>query len=156
MARIAARFRRTHGLTAEPSAGEWLRDNRLGQAELAALMEVLALVDAVGAFHETGLDAFLPAELQRRGRFASVASSVLEKRRALAGLGLAFPSPEDLGTTREQLVKWYEARFRRLDAPLGEHAGARRMPDLTRFVREILAEYVREGLHLKGKAPPDA
>jgi hypothetical protein len=154
--RIAARFRRTHRLDTEAATRDWLDRNRLGPAELSALFEVLALVEAVSEHHATALDAFLPVELQRRGRFESVAAAILEKRRALAGVGLPFPAPEDVGTTAEALVAWYEARFRPLGAPLEDHADARRVGDVNRFVREVLAEYVRAGLHVKGAARSDA
>jgi hypothetical protein len=155
VARVSERFLRSHGLVTAASTEEWLRNNHLGPVELSALMEVLALVDAVAKHHSTGLDAFLPAELQRRGRLESIAAAILEKRQALADFGLAFPSPEDVGTTTEGLLEWYEARYRKLEPSFEEHCGARRVPDPNRFVREILSEYIRERQRVKGTGVTD-
>ena len=41
--------------------------NAISETELDALIEVLAMVDIVAKHHQSGMDAFLPAELQRRG-----------------------------------------------------------------------------------------
>jgi hypothetical protein len=154
--RVSATFRHAHGLTSPAATEEWLQRNRLAPRELAALMEVLALIDAVAEYHSTGLDAFLPAELQRRGRFESVAAAVLAKRRVLADFGLAFPSPEDVGTTAEALLAWYKVRYRELESSLENHRASRRVPDPNQFLREVLAEYLRQGLHRKGTVVSDA
>ena len=152
---VAERFRRSHGLVTAAATDEWLRKNSLGEVEFSGLMEVLALVEAIAKHHSIGLDAFLPAELQRQGRFESVAAAIVEKRSALADFGLTFPSAEDLGTTTDGLVTWYETRFRKLDVSFEEHIDVRRFNDATRFVREILSEYIREGHHKKGMATAD-
>jgi hypothetical protein len=142
--RITERFRRSHGLVTKATTEGWLRKNYLNEVEFSALMEVLALVEAVAKHHSTGLDAFLPAELQRRGRFESVAAAIAEKRSALANFGLTFPSAEDIGTTTDGLLAWYETRFRSFNSSFEDHLDMRRASDATRFVREILSEFLRE------------
>jgi hypothetical protein len=142
--RAAERFRRARGLLTAKQTHEWLERNHTGQEEFTALMELVALVEAVLARHENGVDAFLPAELKRRGAFEFVSTAILEKRSALDKMGLKFPSPEDAGTTSTELVAWYEQRFRRFDAPFEEHRRSRGVPDRGRFMREVLAEFIRE------------
>jgi hypothetical protein len=115
-------------------------------------MEVLTLVDAVGKHHSTGLDAFLPAELQKRGRFGSVAAAIREKRHALEGFGLTFPSAEDVGMNTDSLLEWYETRFRKFDSSFEEHRELRRVSDAARFLREILSEYIRQRPRTQGNA----
>ena len=149
VARVTERFRQSHGLLTPAATEAWLAKNSLGEFEFSTLMEVLALVEAVGKHHSTGLDAFLPAELQRRGRFQPVAAAIAEKRGALADFGNTFPSAEDLGTTTDALLAWYESRFRNLGFSLEQHLEARRFSEPTRFVREVLSEYIRAGLHKK-------
>jgi hypothetical protein len=141
VARVSERFRQSHDLTSAAATAEWARRNGLGDAELTALMEVLALVEQVGKHHSVALDAFLPAELQRRGRFEDVRSAITAKRAALEEFGLTFPSAEDLGTTTEDLLTWYEHSYRRFD-DLEDHIDARRLTDSARFVRELVAEYL--------------
>jgi hypothetical protein len=146
--RVTERFWRTHGLVTKRAKEEWLQKNHLGEVEFSALMEVLTLVEAVAKFHSIGLDAFLPPELQRRGKFESVAAAILEKRRALVDFGLTFPSAEDVGTTTDALLTWYEGRFRTFGFSFEDHLNVRRSYEATRFVREVLAEYIREGNHI--------
>jgi hypothetical protein len=140
--RVAERFRREHGLLSAAATREWLERHRCSGDEFSALMELQALVEAMLVRQVNGVDAFLPAELQRRGRFAAVAEAVDDKRRQLGSLGLAFPSPEDAGTTAAELLAFYQDRFRRLDAPFDEHRRARGVSDRNRFLRELLAEYL--------------
>jgi hypothetical protein len=147
--RVTERFRRLHGLVSKTATDEWLLKNSLGEVEFTALMEVLALVEAVAKHHSMGLDAFLPAELQRRGRFESVAAAILEKRRAVADFGLTFPSAEDFGTTTEALLAWYETRFRSFGVSFEDHLKVRRAYEASRFVCEILSEYIREGKYIE-------
>lgn len=141
VARVTERFRRSHGLTTDEATEAWLRTNGLGKLELTALMEVLALVEQVAKHHSTALDAFLPAELQRQGRFGSVMEAIAEKRAAVEDFGLAFPSAEDVGTTTDDLLSWYEDQFRPIH-DLDDHIEVRRLPDSTRFVREVVSEYL--------------
>lgn len=143
-AQVAMRFRQSHGLLTPAATEAWLSKNSLGEVEFSALIEVLAIVEAVAKHHSTGLDAFLPAELQRRGRFASVTAAISEKRHMLADFGNTFPSAEDLGTTTDALLQWYEARFRNFGFSFEAHIEARRFSEPTRFVREVLSEYMRE------------
>jgi len=149
VAAVSERFRQSHGLATAAATEEWLRRNHLGEAEFPALMEVIALVEAVAKHHSSGLDAFLPAELQRRGRFEGVVAAIGEKRGALANFGNTFPSAEDVGTTTDELLTWYETRFRSLGNSLDDHFRVRRFSEGTRFVREIISEYIREGRHVK-------
>jgi hypothetical protein len=142
--RAAERFRREHGLLSAAATHEWLARHRCSEVEFSALMELQALVEAMLARQVNGVDAFLPAELQRRGRFAGVANAIADKRRRLDSLGLAFPSPEDAGTTAAALMTFYQQRFRRVDAGFDEHRQARGVSDRNRFLRELLAEYLRE------------
>jgi hypothetical protein len=141
VARVTDRFRQSHGLVTEAATEEWAHRNGLGEREFAALMEVLALVEHVAKHHAVALDAFLPAELQRLGRFDAVRAAIAEKRAALEEYGLTFPSAEDLGTTTDDLLTWYETRFRPLHN-LEDHVEARRLTDSARFVREVLSEYL--------------
>lgn len=143
-AQVAMRFRQSHGLLTPAATEAWLSKNSLGEVEFSALIEVLAIVEAVAKHHSAGLDAFIPAELQRRGRFASVTAAISEKRRVLADFGNTFPSAEDLGITTDALLQWYEARFRNFGFSLEAHLEARRFSEPTRFVREVLSEYMRE------------
>jgi hypothetical protein len=138
---VTERFRLSHGLDTDTATEEWAHRNGLGEREFAALMEVLALVEHVATYHSVALDAFLPAELQRRGRFDAVRAAIAEKRAALEEYGLTFPSAEDLGTTTDDLLTWYETRFRPL-LDLEDHVEARRFTDSARFVREVLSEYL--------------
>lgn len=153
--RVAERFRRSHGLTTVSATEQWTRRNGLGEPEFAALMEVLALVDGVAKHHSVALDAFLPAELQRQGRFGSVLAAIAEKRGALDDFGLTFPSAEDIGTTTEGLLSWYEANFRPVH-DLEDHIAVRRLADGTRFVREVLSEYLLDVRRTTMLADPDA
>jgi hypothetical protein len=146
--RVTERFWQTQGLVTKTTKEEWLRKNHLGDVEFSALMEVLTLVESVAKHHSIGLDAFLPAELQRRGQFESVAAAIVEKRRALVDFGLTFPSAEDVGTTTDALLTWYEKRFRSFGSSFEDHLNVRRAYEATRFVREVLAEYIREGNHI--------
>ena len=147
--RVSERFKAAHGLATESATEEWLRRNALGGVEFDALMEVLTLVEVVAKHHALAVDAFLPAELQRRGRFEAVAAAIVEKRAAIADFGISFPSAEDVGTTTDALLTWYEDRYRKMDTPLDEYMEARRISDGPRFVREIVSEYIRQGRHLK-------
>ncbi|MGW4029829.1 TfuA-like protein [Streptomyces sp. NPDC004838] len=144
VARITERFQGTRGLTPETTQ-DWLSRNMLGEAEFTALMEVLALVEGVAKHHSTSLDAFLPAELQRRGRFEPVATAIAEKREALTEFGNTFPSAEDVGTTTGDLLDWYEHRYRTFGTSFDDHLRARRFNDGSRFVCELLSEYIRQG-----------
>jgi hypothetical protein len=148
VARVAERFRRSHGLMTQAATDDWMRRNAMAEVEFDALMEVLALIEALVKHHSTGVDAFLPAELQRQGRFDTVAAAIAEKQEALADYGNTFPSAEDLGTTPDALLDWYEGRYRTIDDPLQDHIDVRRFISANRFVREIVAEYLREGAHL--------
>jgi hypothetical protein len=139
-----ARLMRSLGLGSADDLAAWQRRNALSNEAFTALVEVVALVEAVARHHATGLDAFLPAELQRRGRFEAVAAAIEEKSQALAQLGLESPAAADVGTTVDELLAWYEERFRKVDGPLEEHCIERRFADPARFVREVLAEYVRQ------------
>jgi hypothetical protein len=152
---VANRFRLSHGLDSASAIKDWLRRNALGEAEFWALMEVLALVEAVAKHHSTGLDAFLPAELQRRGRFEPVVEAITRKREALASFGNTFPSAEDVNTTIEGLLVWYERHYRQLDHTFEDHLAARRFNDANRFMRELISEYVRHHLHSEGSVPAD-
>lgn len=138
---VTERFRQLHGLVTAAATEEWAHRNSLGELEFNALMEVLALVERVAKHHSVALDAFLPAELKRRGRFDAVAAAIAEKRAALEEFGLTFPSAEDLGTTTDELLSWYETRFRPLH-DLEDHIAARRLQDRARFIREVLSEYL--------------
>lgn len=141
VARVSERFRLVHGLSTAAAAEEWTRRNGLGEQEFTALMEVLALVEHVAKYHSVGLDAFLPAEIQRRGRFNAVKAAITEKHAALEDFGITFPSAEDLGTTTDELLSWYETRFGPVH-DLEDHIAARRLPDGARFLREVLSEYL--------------
>jgi hypothetical protein len=153
---VTERFLQSHDLPTPVATDEWRRKNLLGEVEFSALMEVLTLVETVAKHHSMALDAFLPAELQRRGRFESVAAAISEKRGALADFGITFPSPEDVGTTTDDLLTWYETRFRKFDSSLEEHIDVRRVMDVPRFIREVLSEYIREGNHKKLTVKVDA
>ena len=141
--RAAERFRRSHGLFSAAKTHLWLGENRAGSEQFSALMEMSALVEALLHRYASGVDAFLPAELLRRGRFASVWVAIQEKQALLDSLGLTHPSPEDAGTSANELVRFYEDHFRRLDAPLKEHRERRGLADAGRFMRELLAEFMR-------------
>lgn len=141
VAHVTERFRHSHGLVTAAATEQWAHRNGLGDFEFAALMEVLALVEHVAKHHAVALDAFLPAELQRRGRFDDVRTAIAEKRAALEEFGLTFPSAEDVGTTTDDLLTWYESRFRPLH-DLEDHVATRRLTDSARFVREVLSEYL--------------
>jgi hypothetical protein len=155
ISRMTERFCSSHGLETPAAKKEWLSQNSMGEHEFSALMEVLALVEAVAKHHSTGLDAFLPAELQRRGRFEPVVSAIAEKRRILAEFGNTFPSAEDFNTTTEDLLDWYEQRYRPLVVSLEDHLDSRRFVNANRFVRELLTEFVRQGLDRKDSVRAD-
>ena len=142
--RVAERFRRSHGLLSARATHEWLARNHCSTDEFSALMEVLALLEAVLDHHSNGVDAFLPPELQRRGVFARVSGAIREKSLVLADLGVAFPSPEDADTTADDLMTWYGRHFRDTGADLEDHLKSRGMGDGNRFLREVLAEYLVE------------
>jgi hypothetical protein len=142
VATTAERFRRRHGLHSAASTHAWLADNDLDPAGFSRLMELLATLERMLEHHASKVGAFLPAELLRRGHLGATTRAVLQKAEALSSLGLHFPSPEDVGTTVPDLLRWYEATFRRLDAPIHHHSRSRGVLDSARFVREIVAEYV--------------
>jgi hypothetical protein len=148
---VTKRFRQARGLITDALLREWLHSNYLDESEFSALMEVLTLVETVAKHHSTGLDAFLPVELHRRGRFESVAAAISEKRSMIADFGLIFPSAEDVGIMTDDLLSWYETRFRNFNSSFEDHLDVRRAFDTNRFVREILLEYVRERNHMKEK-----
>ena len=154
--RTTDRFCREHGLLTAADLESWKERNALGHAEFEALMEVLALVEVVARHHTTGLDAFLPVELHRRGRFAAVTAAIDEKQQVLERFGLAVPSAEDVGTTTDALLAWYEERFRKMDVPLDEHCEDRRVANAARFVREVLSEYLREEHRRESAVSADA
>jgi hypothetical protein len=143
IARITEQFRRSFGLLSAAATHRWIEASHFDHERFSALMEMLALVDAVLEHHVNAVDAFLPAELQRRGRFGAVASAVLEKKQIVAHRGLTFPSPEDVGTTTEGLLGWYERRFRPLGPSVDSHAKDRGAFSVNSFLRELLAEYLR-------------
>jgi hypothetical protein len=153
--RVTERFRATHGLATAEATDDWLRRNSLGEVEFGALMEVLALVEAMARHHSLAVDAFLPAELQRLGRFEAVAAAIVEKRSALADFGVTFPSAEDVGTTTDDILTWYESRYRKMDTSLEEYIDVRRVSDAPRFIREIVSEYIRQGQHTKPTVEAD-
>ncbi|GAA2767625.1 hypothetical protein GCM10010103_66670 [Streptomyces paradoxus] len=156
VARVTERFQMAQGLLTPETTQDWLNRNMLAEEEFSALMEVLALVESVARHHSAGLDAFLPAELQRRGRFKTVATAVTEKCDALAEFGNTFPSAEDVGTTTADLLDWYEHRFRKLGTSFDDHIRARRFHDGSQFVCELLLEYVREGAQKTSAVRADA
>lgn len=144
VASTAERFRRRHGLVSAASTHAWLQDNDLDTAGFSKLMELLATLEKTLEHHSSKVAAFLPAELLRRGRLGSTTRAVHAKTEAITSLGVSFPSPEDAGTTTLDILRWYQERFRRLDAPIRDHSRSRGGLDPARFVREILAEYVSE------------
>ena len=145
------RLMRSLGVETAEALAAWQQRNALGNEAFTALVELLALVEAVAKHHATGMDAFLPAELQRRGQFESVAAAIDEKRRAFAQLGLDAPAAADVGISTEELLAWYEARFRSLNGSLEEHCTERRFADPVRFAREVLAEYVLDRVRTSGE-----
>ena len=144
VARVTERFRQSHGLTTAAAADEWTRSNGLGRAESSPRSWRCSRSSSRSqSITRSRSDAFLPAELQRRGRLGAIRAAIAEKRAALEEFGLTFPSAEDLGTTTDELLSWYETRFRPFP-DLEEHVAARRLADSARFVREVLSEYLVE------------
>lgn len=139
----AEHFRRSRGLLTAAATNDWIERNHMSQVEFSALMELLSLLELLLDRHSSGVDAFLPAELQRRSRFSEVAAAIREKRGLLEEFGLSFPSPEDIGTTTDALMRWYQARFRAIDGSFERHYKSRGASDGDRFLRELLAEYLR-------------
>jgi hypothetical protein len=137
------------GINSADAVVAWQKRNALGDAEFTGLVELLAIVDTVSRHHATGLDAFLPAELQRRGRYESIAAAIKDKQHALAQLGMDAPAAVDVGTTADELLTWYEKRFRSIGDSIEEHSNERRFGTPAQFVREVLAQFV---MHRKGGA----
>jgi hypothetical protein len=139
------RFRIRHDIVTPEKLTAWLGEQRMNDTEFAGLMRVEALVQAVAKHHSPGLDAFLPAQLKRQGRYGDIARAIDLKRTALEGFGLSYPSAEDIGSTTDDLLQWYEEHFRLLLPDLDSHLEARRFVEHTRFVRELIAEYLVAG-----------
>ncbi len=138
-------FRHAHGIVGADAFRTWLADQRLDEGEFHALMRVDALVRAVAKHHSPGLDAFLPAQLKRLARYGEVAQAIEAKRTVLKDFGSSHPSAEDIGTTTDDLLDWYETRYRRLAPDLERHLEARRFVERSRFVRELVAQYLALG-----------
>ncbi len=139
-----ARLVRDLGLQAADEIAAWQQRNGLTPETFCALVELLALVEAVARHHATGLDAFLPAEMQRRGLYEAAAAAIEAKQQAVARWGSEAPAAADVGTTTEALLAWYESRYRRIEGTLQEHCDERRFVEPVRFVREVLAEYLAQ------------
>ena len=120
----------------------WLSEQRMDEAEFEALVRVEAIVSAIAKHHSPGLDAFLPAQLKRDARYGAVATAIDQKRALLDGFGLSHPSAEDIGTTTEALLDWYEDQYRPLRPTLEMHIEARRFVERSRFVRELIGSYL--------------
>jgi hypothetical protein len=139
-------FRRERGLFEPASFDAWLRDQRLGEAEVVGYFRSEAIIRAVQATLDQGLSAHLVDHLRAVGVFGSIATRAQAKRDALSALGLEHPELRDARLTESELWSWYFVEKLQRDVPVDikRYAG-----DQQTTLDDLRSAAVREYLFLR-------
>jgi len=140
----AERFRRGRGLHSVEATHAFLRSQSLTVEQFFTLMRALAGREELGgALRSRLLPALLDA-LRLRGRAGESAARAARVRALLEEAGLVRASPSAAGLSAEELLAWYESRFREIGESPESHALVRGFPDLDSFLSAVAAAYLLE------------
>lgn len=133
-------FRRARGLLDAASTEAWLRANDLDARRLIELMEREVLTQAVGRWAAPTLTAAVIDQLRLQGSYPQLLERAARKQRALEAIGLAEPTLESAGVSREELLHWHFGN-RPIPVSLRLHALEAGFRDEQAFIRALLREY---------------
>jgi hypothetical protein len=113
--------------------------------------EHVAATRALSARYKRDMDVAMLEAARRAEKYERLASEVAERDRALRDRGLSVPPTlEQTGMTLDELLAWYEKRFRPVGDDLHEHALALGFSSWVEWIAEVLSQYVYE---TNGAAP---
>jgi hypothetical protein len=149
-----AELRREQGLLDRAQFDRWRVEQRLGDAELARLLEDEARRLWARPMHEAAAREHLVSHLRATGEYGRFAERAETKASRLRALGPLAPSLEDLAMTEGALFRWYFLERRQTSVPDDVDGFARRAGFADRS--EMRAAVLRElqCVHLETRALP--
>jgi hypothetical protein len=118
-----------------------MEKQELSKQEFTERMRMRVLADKVMEYHEPAIRRKDGAvlELKAEGRFADLRSQTRGKRDARTQA-----VRDDASVGEEELVGWYERRYRPIHEGLDAHAQQRGFHSRREFLTELLATYLAE------------
>lgn len=136
-------FRQARGLLEADSMADWLRAQRLDPKRFAELIEEQALAGAAIGRATTNITSRIVDQLRLDGAYARLWERTRHKQHVLREAGLANPSLDAAGISRDDLLRWYFGGRGEGAIPpdLGQYATAAGFRDEHALVHAVLREY---------------
>ncbi len=137
-------FFREHGLITSDQIVAWLKCNALTEETFKELMKIDVLRAHILDRHRHRLSSFIVKELQLLGCLNETIDEVRNKHQTLAKLGIPNPGPEDLGTSFDEIIKWYTKRYGLIGKSLQVHACELGFKSATELLNSLSQLYAHE------------
>jgi hypothetical protein len=142
-------FRRRRGLLTAASTRAWTEQNDVGEAELAGMVRLEAVVEQLVDYYRERVTPLVLTELKRRDIYAPIAQRVRQKREYLSSRGLPIPTLDDIDVDLRGLLNWYQRRVRFIGTDLEAHAKRLWFESARELVSQLVGEYI-----FAGEEPP--